>query len=288
MPVIPSFTGFAATPNLATAYLGGARIAQADRQQAAQIQLQRERMSQEAQSDAARLAQAAASDAQRIQIARETLAARQVEGEMELQAKQKLYDQQALQKNHEAQIEKAYRDMQIGLQERRLQGAEKVNKIRLETAAREFEQQQSYDRVRQQNLASGMDERQASEAAMRQVGFGASGFSKAFSGANQPPPMPPEIKSELRDLEGRISRTHAAWLKADEDEKAPFARSLRTMQAQKEQLFEQLKPRQLVPPTMTATNPPAINEPMRGLSIPSDLNSSQTNAAIKILNIRRR
>lgn len=190
MAVIPSYTGFAATPSLGSSFLGGARIAQQGREADADRQLKRQQLAQEAQSDSARLAQAAASDAQRIQLAREQLAQRQVENQMELEATQKMVEQKALQQAQEANIEAAYKNTQLGLQERRLKGVEAITKMRLEQAAQGFAKEQAYERRRQELMAGGgLDERQASEQAMREVGFGQAGFARAFAGQDKPPPM---------------------------------------------------------------------------------------------------
>lgn len=115
MPVIPSHTGFAATPNLASSFLGGARISADIAQDAARLQLQRQQLAQEAQ-----------------------------QAQMQMQAKEAQAERQALRDQQEMEMEKAYKDAQIGLRQRELQGEEKVLQFKTQEAAQRSMAQQMY------------------------------------------------------------------------------------------------------------------------------------------------
>lgn len=152
--------------DLAGAYLGGQRI-----------KLGREQLAQEAASNAARIA-----------LGREQLQQEAVNNEMQLAAKKDILSREALQKAQEAEIEKSYKETQFGLQRRNLERQELGLQRQLEEAARGLEAEQNYGRVRADLISKGVPERDASEQAMRQVGFGSQGFSSALNEANEPAP----------------------------------------------------------------------------------------------------
>lgn len=174
MPVVPSFSGYAPAPNLAEAYLG------------------RERIRQQAASDAARISLGYA------QLQQEAVA-----NEMELAAKKEALSRQALKTAQEQEIEKAYRETQLGLAERELQNEEAIAAMRVQEAARGFEREQAYNRVRQQKIAAGVADPQASQEAMLEVGFGQPGFAGALTPA-QPRSQLPEANFRYRQIQGQI------------------------------------------------------------------------------------
>src|SRR5688572_22351825 len=102
MAVIPSFSSYAPAPDLAGAYLGAQRI----QQQAAEA-------------------------ANRIQLGREQLAQEAVQAQMELAAKKEVLASEALRRAQEQEIEKAYRQTQIGLKERELANEESIAAMRI-------------------------------------------------------------------------------------------------------------------------------------------------------------
>lgn len=122
MPVVPSFGNYAAMPDFAGAYLGGQRIA-----------LGREQLAQEAQQASARFAM----EGQRLQEQRQI-------AEMELSAKMATQQQEQMRRQQEMEIEKSYRQTQIGLEERRLQQASQLMDMKLKEAAQSFAAQQTY------------------------------------------------------------------------------------------------------------------------------------------------
>ncbi len=152
--------------DLAGAYLGGQ-----------QVQLGRERIAQQAAEAGARINLGYA------QLQQEAIA-----NEMQLAARKELLSREALQKAQEAEIEKSYKETQFGLARRRLEQDELGLQRQLQEAARGLEAEQNYGRVRADLIASGVPERDASEQAMRQVGFGSPGFSSALNEANEPSP----------------------------------------------------------------------------------------------------
>lgn len=271
MPVIPSFSSFAPAPNLASSFLGGVKIAQEGQQENERLAQGRQRIAEQSQSDAARLAQAAASHAQQFQIARERIASSQVENQMRLEARQKIVDQQALQKSHEAAIDAAVKNTQLGLAERRLQAQESVVKIRIQEAADSMARQFKYDQV----IAAGG----TPEEGIRAAGLGARGLSEViggrFSGANKPPPMD-TITETIPAQEGRPavegiparkrSLLGIDWL-------MPDVKAVEAQPAIPEH-GKQTITRRI--PNMTATNAPP-----RGLSIPEGLSRTNSTKRLK-------
>lgn len=132
MPVVPSYTGFAATPNLAESFLGGARVA-----------LGREQLAQQAQEASMRMA-----------MENERLNQQRAIAEMELSAKQAAEAQERLRRQQELEIEKSYKQAQIGLEERRLQQYQRKLAQDIQESARAFAAQQQYQ---QEMSAPGAD-----------------------------------------------------------------------------------------------------------------------------------
>lgn len=91
MPQLRSFGSFAQTPNLGANYLGGANLAQRESEFQVNTQLERQKLKQQ-------MAMA----------------------EMEAASRASALQQQALRQAQELEVEKAYRQQQIGLQERKL------------------------------------------------------------------------------------------------------------------------------------------------------------------------
>ena len=203
MPVVPSYTGFAATPNLAEAYLGGQRIAVSREQ----------------------IAQQAAEASQRASIAREQIAAQQVQHQMQLQAQQQLAQQKMLQTQHQAEVANAYKQIQLGLAERRVAADEARAAITLDEAARGFTQQQAFERARARRKAAGQSDLEAAQGAMLETGTpGQSGFAGVLT-----PPAPasalPLLSFKMRQLKEAkesILRNYQGAARAaisDEDQK---------------------------------------------------------------------
>jgi len=150
MPVIPTFSSFASTPDTAGAFLGGARIAQAAAQHAQTIQLEQQKLSQRAQM-----------------------------AEMEMQAKEKQYQRDAMRRDQELQVENAYKQAQIGMRQRDLDQQQKVADMKIAEAAREFQMQQQYQK-RFRELGGNED---AARKAMWEIGpAGGSSFTAAIRG----------------------------------------------------------------------------------------------------------
>lgn len=270
MPVVPSFGSFAATPDVAQSFLGGARIASEARQAGLSAQVQRERIAAESAEAAARIA-----------FGREQLAAQQVQNQMELDAKTKYLEQKALQDQQEAAIENAYRNIQLGIADRRLAVDERVAKIRVDEAAREFAQQQAYERRRGELIAGGTGELEASEQAMREVGFGATGFSSVFD-APQAQKLDDATKSKVRILESAIRSRERSLnegiLPAMPDKQSKIREEIGVLQERLDALLSPSTnaPRALVPP-MSLTNTlhaTPTNAPMRGLTVPNTFTNS--------------
>lgn len=169
---IPSFGNYAPKPDLAGAYLGGARLAQARQDSSNEMQLGQQR-----------LAQAAQQAQQEIQLAQQKIAAQQAQAQMELQAKQEVAQQQMMRQQQELQIEKSYKDAQFGLEQRRVEEAEKMVQLKVGEAARKFQAQQAFQRESQELISGGMDAEKAySQIAMKygpMLGIPGSAYSRA-------------------------------------------------------------------------------------------------------------
>lgn len=125
MPVIPAFGSFASTPNTAQAYLGGARIAVEQQQLAAsvaqhsaQLQLEQQRLQQQAQM-----------------------------AEMELAAKQAAQQREELVRQQQNQIENQYKQQMIGLKQREIEQSHQKLVESATAAARQFAASQNYEQA---------------------------------------------------------------------------------------------------------------------------------------------
>lgn len=122
MPVVPSFSGYAQTPNVAEAYLGGGR----------------NRLAQE------QLKQQAIEAANRISLGYAQIAAQQQEAQlryqqeqMEWAARQQIASQQLLQEQQKAEIDQAYRQATIGISRANLERQQMETMLNLNKAIRE-------------------------------------------------------------------------------------------------------------------------------------------------------
>lgn len=174
MAVIPSFSSYAPAPDLAGAFLGRERIAQQ-----------------------------AASDAARIQLGYAQLEQEAVNNEMELAARMETNTRNALMKAQENEIEKAYRDTQIGIAQKNLQQEELATQMKLAEAASAFDRQQAYTRGFEAKRSAGLDPAQAAQQTMLEVGFGQPGFAGALT-PSQPQSQMPVANFEYRRLQGLI------------------------------------------------------------------------------------
>lgn len=169
MAVIPSFSAYAPTPNLAEAFLGAERIRQE-----------------------------AAADAARIQLGREQIASQQVQASMELQAKQQALANESLRRAQEQQIEQAYKQTQLGLAERELKSQEAWNESRIAEAAEGFAARAAYTRA----VEGGMPP----DAAARRFLAGQTGFSSAFPNAGTPGRMDDRSRIMLQSAARRLEQ----------------------------------------------------------------------------------
>lgn len=175
MPVVPSFSGYAPTPDLAQAYLGGQ-----------ELQLGRDRLRQQAAADSAR-----------ISLGYAELQQRAVANEMELAAKKELLSRQALKTAQEQEIEKAYRETQLGLRQRELQNEEALAQMRIQEATRDFDRQMGYRNLVQKYAPTMGLEEAARRAALE---LGGTGFSTALERPQAASPFP-ELNFRMKQLD---------------------------------------------------------------------------------------
>ena len=150
MPVIPSFSGFASTPDLGGSFLGGARIA-------------------------ADLAQ----NAQRLSLQRQQLAQSAAQAEMEFQSKEAAQRRSELVGQQNREIEKAYNQSRLGMAERELQMGESKLMMDAMEASQKFSSQQNYKK-RFAELEPKMGAQAAAQQAMMEIGPSGLGFSQAM------------------------------------------------------------------------------------------------------------
>jgi hypothetical protein len=174
MPVVPSFTGYGPKASAAEAYSAGART----RLGFAQI-------AQQAQEAAARIA-----------LGREQLQQQAIQNEMELAAKKEALSNEALRRAQEQEIEKAYRETQLGLRQRELQGQEAMNALRIQEAARDFERMQGYQRRYQELIGQKVSPQEAAIQATLELG--GTGLSTAIQQTREPSNVP------MLNLQNRI------------------------------------------------------------------------------------
>ena len=171
MPLIPSFHAYAPAPDLSQAFLGGQ-----------QIQVARERIAQEAMADAAR-----------IQLGREQLAQHAIQNEMELAAKKEALSRESMRREQEQEIEKAYRETQLGLATRELEQHKLINEMKLKQAA------QSFDAI--QRWRQRVDAGETPEEAWQKEGAGQPGFAASLN--SQDPYTALNFQSRQLDAEER-------------------------------------------------------------------------------------
>lgn len=156
MPVMRSFSSFASTPNAGSAFTSGAGVAQ-------------------------RIAEAAAE----LQLGRQKLQAESAQAAMELAAKRETSAAANMRQQQELEMEKAYRDAQIGLKERELGQAEQLLSLKTQEAAQQFEASQLYQRDAQEMITQGATPEDAyMQAALKygpQMGLPGSVYTQAFS-----------------------------------------------------------------------------------------------------------
>lgn len=226
MAVIPTYSTGIGAPDLAGAFLGGRRI-----------QLGREQLAQEAYSDAAR-----------IQLGREQLAQQAVQNEMELAAKKEALSREALRRAQEQEIEKAYRETQLGLAQRELQNAELMSALKIQEAARDFDRAQGYQRRVQALTAQNIPIEEAARQAILETG--GTGLSTALERPNAPSALP-EANFRYRQIQGQIDDLMRPY-------SGPMAlaipENVRTNVTALRQQQSQLLP---PPNTATSTNAPA-------------------------------
>lgn len=177
MPVVPSFSGYAQTPNLAQAYLGGRRIA-----------VEREAIAQRANEAASRIA-----------LARQELAQEAVANEMRLAATQQAQAREAMQAAQEAEIAKSYRDIQLGMAQRKLALDEQSAAMELQEAARGFDMNQRFQK-RFSELSATLGPEQAATRALLEIGPQAGGgFTRSVSPPQREPTVSVPIYPEGTD-----------------------------------------------------------------------------------------
>lgn len=231
MPVIPTFSPSLSAPNLSEAYLG------------------RQRLQQQAASDAAR-----------IQLGYAELQQRAVENEMELAARKEALSREALRRAQEQEIDKAYRETQFGLRQRELQNEEALAQVKIQQAAREFEAHQQYGRIRAQKIAEGLDENEASKFAARAVGPAISGFSPSLVGSHLTPEQREEmsirgkkLSSDLRNADAEMREKRALLDKTEkESEKNLIRGEIARIARRRNALFQE---QQSTSPQATTVNP---------------------------------
>lgn len=136
--VIPSFRGFASTPDTAGAYIGGARIGLQQQELANDVVNQRNRL----EVERARIAQQAQESQVSSQIA-----------QMRVAAQQQQAQEEALRRSTELDVERAYNNARLGLQARQLDQSQG----KIDAEANELKRQLELQQMGQRRVGSGED-----------------------------------------------------------------------------------------------------------------------------------
>ena len=168
MSLIPTYSPNVGAPDLAGAYLGRQRIQQQ-----------------------------AASDAARISLGYAQLQQEAVANEMQLAATKEAQSRTALKAAQEAEIQKAYNETQLGIQQRNLQLQEQKNQQDILKAAQEFDRMQGYQR-RVNELSKTIPLEEAARQAILETG--GTGLSTALERPAEPSPVP-ALNFQLKQLE---------------------------------------------------------------------------------------
>lgn len=139
MPVIPSFSSFAQTPNLAQAWLGG----------------------QELQVEKQKIAQQAAEAAARINLGYAQLRNQAEQTAMEWNARKEIAGQEALRRQQEMEFEKAYQQQRMGLAEQELNQQQKKLQLDVDAATRRMTAKAVFDREKSRLMAEQVPEIEA-------------------------------------------------------------------------------------------------------------------------------
>ncbi len=178
--IIPSFTGFAATPNTAQAYLGGVASSQKDRQ----IGLEEQEM-----------AQRAITASQAIQMKQQELQAEQQRNAMQADIAREQLEKKTMIDQQRINIDQQYKEQVTGLQAEKLKTAHQTIQLKVQEAAQKFQAQQNFQLTREAMIKSGMSESDATAQAARQW-FPQMGMNgSAMSGAMKAQATMPEIKA---------------------------------------------------------------------------------------------
>jgi len=137
MPQMRSFGSFLPAPNLAQSYGAGVGLAQRDEELEARVGMEREKLAND-----------------------------YAMAEMATSARKAALQQEMLQKDQELEVEKMYRQQQVGLRERELQMEQQKIEAVAEEAAQQFEARQAIQQGVEQDLTGG---RSPAEAFARNV-----------------------------------------------------------------------------------------------------------------------
>lgn len=144
MPQLRSFTGFAGTPGIGAAYVGGAGVGQ--RAQEAQMQ--------DATARAA-IGQRASESSQQAETSRAQIANQYAMAEMENATRQRALQMQALKDAQELEVQKAYQTAVIGIKDREAQVAAAKQQHEFEQAAAETASRLAMQRQVEELMAGG-------------------------------------------------------------------------------------------------------------------------------------
>lgn len=154
MPQLRTFSGFASTPGIGSAIVGGAGVAQRARESAAQASNERARIS-------SAYAIAEMETRRRQEALVQELQFKQQEMQQEMQIKQQSLEQQAFKDAQELEVQKAYHTAQIGLKERDVKVAEQKQQQEMAQVAEKTKSRLNMQRDVEQLLAAGVKPQEA-------------------------------------------------------------------------------------------------------------------------------
>ena len=173
---MPSFTGFAPTPDLAGAYLGGVAASQ----RAAEAQMQN-------QMGYAKLAQDAQQASAQIAMNQQKLQQEAEQSQMAMQVKQQQVQQNARLEEQKLRIQQQYETAQLGLKKQQLDQAEQTIQLKTKQAAQQALAQMEY----RSRLSRGEDPQKVAQEMGPSMGLNGSAMGSLLRkpAAGLPPAM---------------------------------------------------------------------------------------------------
>lgn len=168
--IIPSFHGFAATPNAGSAFVGGAGVGQ----RAVESQMQND-------AAMAAIAQRASEASMQNQLGMQRIQQEKEQAAMANQLRQEQLQQETMQKQQELEVLNAYHQSMIGLKQQDLMREQALTQLKTDEFANKYQSQEKMRNEVENAIAAGMSPSDAFTQGVIKYGAGAGLPSGAFS-----------------------------------------------------------------------------------------------------------